>query len=180
MKWILMAAAGLLAVAGVAQAEDFRVTSADFKDGKLQNAQYANAMGCTGGNRSPAIRWSGAPEGTKSFVVTMYDKDAPTGSGFWHWVVVDVPADATSIAAGAGSDGAKLPSGAHMTETDMRQPAYLGACPPAGETHEYRITVKALKVAKLEVPANASPALIGFVSNMNKLGEASIVATGSR
>jgi Raf kinase inhibitor-like YbhB/YbcL family protein len=164
----------------VVQAEDFKVTSADFKDGKLQNAQYAGAMGCTGGNLSPEVSWSGAPKGTKSFVLTMYDKDAPTGSGFWHWVVIDVPADATSIAAGAGNAANALPTGAHMSENDMREPSYLGACPPPGETHEYRITIKALKVDKLEVPANASPALIGFMSNMNKLGEASIVATGAR
>lgn len=125
-------------------------------------------------------RWSGAPEGTKSFVVTLYDKDAPTGSGLWHWVVVDIPADATSLDEGAGNDGATLPHGARMTNTDMSVPGFLGACPPPGETHEYRITVKALKVEQLELPANASPALVGFMSNMNKLAEASVVAKGSR
>ncbi|MBL0373140.1 YbhB/YbcL family Raf kinase inhibitor-like protein [Rhizobium sp. KVB221] len=179
MKRYLIAAA-MIALAGAAEAGDFQVTSPEFASGTLPQAQFADKMGCTGGNVSPEIRWSGAPEGTKSFVVTMYDKDAPTGSGWWHWVVVDIPADATSIPAGAGTDAAKLPKGAHMTETDMREVAYLGACPPAGPAHEYKITVKALKVEKLEIPENASPALVGFMSNMNKLAEATIVAKGGR
>lgn len=165
---------------GAALADGFEVEVPDFADGTVKPAQFAGAMGCTGGNVSPAIRWSGAPEGTKSFVVTLYDKDAPTGSGFWHWVVVDIPADATMLEEGAGNDGAALPEGARMTNTDMSAPGFLGACPPPGETHEYRITVKALKVARLELPANASPALVGFMANMNKLAEASIVATGRR
>jgi Raf kinase inhibitor-like YbhB/YbcL family protein len=137
-------------------------------------------MGCTGGNISPAIRWTGAPEGTKSFVVTLYDKDAPTGSGFWHWVVVDIPAGTMALEEGAGNDAATLPSGARMTNTDMSMPGFLGACPPPGRTHEYRITVKALKVPSLDLPANASPALVGFLSNMNMLAEASVVARGTR
>lgn len=179
MKIIGMSAAVLMMAAG-AQAAEFKVTSPDFKDGKVHEAQFSDVFGCTGGNISPAISWSGAPKGTKSFVVTMYDKDAPTGSGFWHWVVVDIPGDATSLPAGAGAKVEKLPKGAGMINNDASFSAFLGACPPPGETHEYKITVKALKVAKLEVPANATPALVGFVSNMNKLAEATVVATGSR
>lgn len=170
----------ILSLAGPALAEGLKVEVPAFADGVLKSAQFAAAMGCTGGNVSPDIRWSGAPEGTASFVVTLYDKDAPTGSGFWHWVVVDIPPDATSLAEGAGNGGATLPSGARMTNTDMSAPGFLGACPPPGETHDYVITVKALKVAKLDLPENASPALVGFVSNMNKLAEASIVARGGR
>ena len=176
----LLTVLGILSLPVTALASEFKVEVPAFADGMLKPAQYAAAMGCTGGNVSPVIRWSGAPEGTKSFVVTLYDKDAPTGSGLWHWVVVDIPADATSLKEGAGNDGAALPDGARMTNTDMSVPGFLGACPPPGETHEYRITVKALKVAKLELPANASPALLGFLSNMNKLAEASVVAKGSR
>lgn len=179
MKFMPMTAAALI-MTGAAQAADFKVTSADFADGTVHEAQFANGFGCTGGNISPEITWSGAPEGTKSFVVTMYDKDAPTGSGFWHWVVVDIPGNATSLAAGAGDDAAKLPKGARMSANDASAPSFLGACPPTGETHEYKITVKALQVATLEIPANASPALIGYVSNLNKLGEATVVAKGSR
>ena len=179
MKLFAMTTAALM-IAGAAQAADFKVTSPDFKDGTVQEAQFSNVFGCTGGNVSPEISWSGAPEGTKSFVVTMYDKDAPTGSGFWHWVVVDIPGDATSLAAGAGAAVAKLPEGAGMINNDASVAVFVGACPPPGETHEYKITVKALNVAKLEIPANATPAVVGFVSNMNKLAEATIVAKGSR
>jgi len=170
----------ILGLAGPVLADGFKVEVPAFADGVLKPAQFAAAMGCTGGNVSPDIRWSGAPEGTASFVVTLYDKDAPTGSGFWHWVVVDIPHDATSLAEGAGNGGATLPSGARMTNTDMSVPGFLGACPPPGETHDYVITVKALKVARLDLPENASPALVGFVSNMNKLAEASVVARGGR
>jgi Raf kinase inhibitor-like YbhB/YbcL family protein len=180
MKIGLIAAVACMMMSGTAQAADFKLESADFRDGVVQPAQFANAFGCSGANRSPAITWSGAPEGTRSFVVTMYDKDAPTGSGFWHWVVVDIPADVTSLDAGAGDGAESLPKGAHMTSTDAGQAMFLGACPPAGESHEYRITIKALKVDKLPVPPNASAALVGFVSNMNKLAEASIVAKGAR
>lgn len=179
MKLLAMTAAALM-MAGATQAAEFKVTSPDFKDGKVRQAQFSNVFGCTGGNISPAISWSGAPEGTKSFVVTMYDKDAPTGSGFWHWVVVDIPGDATSLPAGAGAAVEKLPKGAGMINNDASMASFLGACPPPGETHEYKITVKALKVAKLEIPANATAALVGFVSNINKLAEATVVATGSR
>jgi Raf kinase inhibitor-like YbhB/YbcL family protein len=176
----LLTILAILSLPGMALASEFKVEVPAFADGLVKPPQFAAAMGCTGGNVSPLIRWSGAPEGTKSFVVTLYDKDAPTGSGLWHWVVVDIPASASSLAEGAGSDKAALPDGARMTNTDMSVPGFLGACPPSGETHEYRITVKALDVAKLELPANASPALVGFMSNMNKLAEASVVASGSR
>lgn len=179
MKFMMMTAAAL-AFAGVAHAEDFKASSPEFADGTVHPAQFSSIFGCTGQDISPEIKWSGAPKGTKSFLVTMYDKDAPTGSGFWHWVVVDIPADATSLAAGAGGDGAKLPNGARNNTNDASMSSYLGACPPPGEIHEYKITVKALSVKKLDVPANATPALIGFVSNMNKLAEATVVAKGSR
>lgn len=176
----LLTVLAILSQPFAAVAGEFKVEVPAFADGTLKPAQYAATMGCTGGNVSPVIRWSGAPEGTKSFVVTLYDKDAPTGSGFWHWVVVDIPAEATSLDEGAGGDASALPKGARMTNTDMSAPGFLGACPPPGETHAYRITVKALKVARLDLPANASPALVGFISNMNKLAEASVVANGSR
>ena len=179
MKFKALTLASLL-LATTAQASDFKATSPDFADGKVHEAQFSDGFGCTGANVSPAVSWSGAPEGTKSFVVTMYDKDAPTGSGFWHWVVVDVPATAKGLAAGAGSAPAKLPKGARMSANDASQATFLGACPPTGETHDYTITVKALKVDTLPVPENATAALIGFVSNMNTLATATISASGSR
>ena len=180
MKKLITAVTALIALAGPAAAGEFSVTSADMADGLLKPAQFANAFGCTGGNLSPAIAWSGAPAGTKSFVVTMYDKDAPTGSGFWHWVVVDVPADVTMLPPGAGNAASLLPKGARMTMTDAGQPGFVGACPPPGQTHEYSITVKALKVDSLPLPDNATAAMVGFVSNMNTLATATIVAKGSR
>ncbi len=176
MTTTVFAAASL----GTAFAADFKVTSRDFASGKVEQAQFANAMGCTGGNVSPEISWSNAPEGTRSFVVTLYDKDAPTGSGWWHWVVKNIPSDTTSLPPGAGNEAAKLPKGAMMTPTDFGIPGYGGACPPEGTEHDYTITVKALGVDKLPVPENATPALIGFVSNMNTLAVAIISAKGGR
>src|SRR4051812_20094939 len=129
MKFAWIAAAAAV-VAGAAQAADLKVESRAFKDGAVAQAQFSNVFGCTGGNISPDVHWSGVPEGTKSFVVTLYDKDAPTGSGFWHWVVVDIPADVTSLDAGAGSDPSRLPKGAHMASNDAGQALYMGACPP--------------------------------------------------
>ena len=118
------------------QAADFTATSKAFASGTVQPAQFSAVMGCTGGNLSPDIEWSHPPKGTKSFVVTVYDKDAPTGSGWWHWVVIDLPADATGLAEGAGSGKADLPKGARMTPTDMGAPGFLGACPPGQEPGE--------------------------------------------
>ncbi|WP_457585496.1 YbhB/YbcL family Raf kinase inhibitor-like protein [Ensifer canadensis] len=175
----LVVAASML-IASAAQAADFTVTSPDFAEGKVQQAQFAANMGCTGKDLSPAISWANAPEGTKSFVVTLYDKDAPTGSGWWHWVAIDIPADVTALDGGAGSDISKMPAGAVTIANDAGQRGFGGACPPEGEVHDYTITVKALSVDKLPVPPGASPALVGFVSNMNTLASATVSAKGSR
>lgn len=169
----------LALAASTALADEFKVTSPEFADGTVKPGQVANAFGCNGDNMSPAISWSGAPEGTQSFAVSMYDKDAPTGSGFWHWVVVDIPASVTTLDAGAGASDETLPAGAHMTKNDAGIRAFLGACPPVGDTHEYTVTVKALKVKKLDLPEDPSAALVGFVSNMNTLASATITAKGS-
>ena len=177
MKRIVIAAI-LMSMSGIAQAGAFKVESRAYADGMVKPAQFADVFGCSGGNLSPDISWSGAPAGTRSFVVSIYDKDAPTGSGFWHWEVIDIPAQATSLAEGVGTDAKKLPKGARMTRNDAGQAGFLGACPPPGQTHDYRITVKALKVETLPVPDDASGALVGFVSNANTLAEASIVARG--
>jgi Raf kinase inhibitor-like YbhB/YbcL family protein len=159
---------------------NFTVSSADAENGILPYRHFANMFGCSGDNLSPAISWQGAPEGTKSFVVTMYDPDAPTGSGWWHWVVIDIPATVTSLPRGAGSQGGSMPQGAVQTNTDMGAPGYGGACPPVGDTHRYVITVKALNVARLEIPPNATGALVGLLSNMYSLGQATLTLTGSR
>lgn len=161
----------------------FTLSSPSFSDGAtLPSAHVHNAMGCTGQNRSPALQWQGAPEGTKSFAVTVYDPDAPTGSGWWHWVVYDLPASTTSLPEGAGTaDGAGLPQGAKQARTDFGAPGYGGAAPPPGDKpHRYIFTVYALKSDTLEVPADASPAMIGFYIHFAKLGEAKLTALYGR
>ncbi len=174
-------ALALLALASPALAAGkFTVKSDELKpNGTLPMKSVYNGMGCTGENVSPGLSWSGAPAGTKSFVVTVYDPDAPTGSGWWHWVVYDIPASATSLPAGAGG-GTGLPEGAKQGRTDFGAPGYGGACPPPGKPHHYVFTVHALKVDKLEVPADASPAMIGFMTHMNELGKATLTVTYGR
>lgn len=178
-----MLAACLLGAAALAHAAGFTLTSPGIKPGAtLTDAQVFNGFGCSGKNISPELKWSGAPAGTKSFAVTVYDPDAPTGSGWWHWLVINLPADSTGLAEGAGSaDGKGLPAGALHGRTDFGAPGFGGACPPKGDKpHRYVFTVYALKVDKLDVPADATAALIGFMLNANKLGKASFTAKYGR
>jgi Raf kinase inhibitor-like YbhB/YbcL family protein len=142
----------------------------------LPQAQVYNGMGQTGANLSPALVWKGAPEGTRSFVVTVYDPDAPTGSGWWHWVVVNIPPQVTALPEGAGSGKGGLPEGALQIRTDFGVPGYGGAAPPPGRVHRYVFTVYALDVPKLDITADASPALVGFMIHHHQLGAASLTA----
>ena len=179
-----VAALALSATALSAQsARRFKLTSTDVQQGrKLASAQVFNGMGCTGQNLSPALSWSGAPAGTKSFAVTVYDPDAPTGSGWWHWVVYNIPATTTSLPSGAG-DASKnlLPAGAVQGNTDFGAPGYGGACPPPGDKpHHYHITVYALNVDKIDVPANATAAYVGFNLHAHQIGRAMLTATYGR
>lgn len=154
----------------------FRLTSSDIADGnRLPDAQVLDGMGYSGGNISPHLAWSGAPEGTKSFVVTCYDPDAPTGSGWWHWVVANIPAGITELPRGAGGANGNLPSGAMQTRTDFGGAGYGGAAPPPGPAHRYIFTVHALSVDKLDVQADSGAALVGFMVHMNTLGKAELV-----
>jgi len=158
----------------------FKLTSADVTGGAFKPAQLMNGFGCTGGNVSPELKWTGAPAGTKSFVVTIYDPDAPTGSGFWHWVVFNIPASATELPNGA-SKTPKMPAGAIESRIDTGVPGYGGPCPPAGDkAHRYIFTVHALKVDKLDLDANAPAALVGFNVHMNTLGSATFTASYGR
>ncbi len=151
----------------------FRLLSKDFDEGgTLPMEQVLNGFGHHGQNRSPHLAWEGAPEGTKSFVVTMFDPDAPTGSGFWHWVVVDVPASVHELPAGVAS----FPTGSRQTRNDLGTQEYAGAAPPPGLAHRYVYTIRALSVEKLPVPDDASGALVGFVAGMHRLGEATLTA----
>lgn len=165
-----------------AQAQTFKVTSSELTEGgRLSTQHILNTFGCQGGNRSPQLSWEGAPPGTRSFVLTLYDPDAPTGSGWWHWVVFNIPATATALPAGAGDENSTaLPPGAVQSRTDFGKPGYGGACPPQGRNHRYTFTVHALKVEKLHLPADASAALVGFMTNTNSLGKATLNVTYGR
>ena len=170
-----------LAAAPAGAAEHFKLTSPDIKPGsKISDKFEFNSFGCTGQNVSPALSWSGAPAGTKGYVLTVYDPDAPTGSGFWHWVMYNIPASVTSLPEGAGTPG-KQPDGAMQGSTDFGAPGYGGPCPPKGDKpHRYIFTVYAVKADKLEVPANPTPALVGFVTHFATLGKASFTARYGR
>jgi Raf kinase inhibitor-like YbhB/YbcL family protein len=137
----------------------FTVTSEDVTDGAPLKDDQLN----TGGDSSPQLTWSDAPEGTKSFTVTCFDPDAPTPSGFWHWVLVDLPADTTSLDAGAGAEGADLPGNAFMCRNDGGTKAFMGAAPPEGDqVHRYYFVVHAVKEDTLGVDSDASPAFVSF------------------
>jgi Raf kinase inhibitor-like YbhB/YbcL family protein len=163
------------------QVPSFTVTSTTVRDGEvLPAAQMSGMFGVPGGaDISPQLSWSGAPEGTQSYAVTVYDPDAPTQSGFWHWAVANIPADVTGLPEGAGDDtGKELPAGAFQLRNDGGQARFIGAAPPAGHgAHRYFITVHALDVADLGVPAEGTPAYLGFNIASHILGRATIIVT---
>jgi Raf kinase inhibitor-like YbhB/YbcL family protein len=157
--------------------DTFTLTSEDL-GGQAINAQVFDGFGCTGKNESPQLSWKNAPEETKSFAITMYDPDAPTGSGWWHWLVFDIPADIMELAANAGNINLNLvPEGVIQSLNDYSQNGYGGPCPPEGHgLHQYIITVYALKTDKLGLDANANAAVVGYYLGNNTLAKASIVA----
>ncbi|HSX59469.1 MAG TPA: kinase inhibitor [Tahibacter sp.] len=178
-----LSASLILSASGIgADVAGFRVTSSDIADGAtLPHKHVFNGFGCDGDNLSPQLSWSGAPAGTRSFAITVYDPDAPTGSGWWHWTVVNLPATTTSLPTGAGSAGGTLPAGAVQGRTDYGQSGYGGAAPPAGDKpHRYQFTVWALGVDTLPLDENASGAMVGFMLNANALGKATLTATYGR
>lgn len=176
--------ASALAAEGAAPAAKggFTLTSPDIAQGrKIAAAQVFNSFGCSGQNISPALSWSNAPKGTQSFALMVHDPDAPTGSGWWHWLVYNIPASVNSLPAGAGAPEKKmLPGGALQGRTDFGSYAYGGPCPPPGKPHHYHFRIFALKVPKLDVPNDATAALIGFNVNANKIGEADLVGMYGR
>jgi Raf kinase inhibitor-like YbhB/YbcL family protein len=152
----------------------FTVTSDDVQDGQpLKDDQVAD-----GGNTSPQLSWSGAPEGTRSYTVTCFDPDAPTPSGFWHWVLVDLPADVTSLEPGAGVEGAELPGSAFMCRNDMGGKAFTGAAPPEGDqVHRYYFVVHAVTEETLGVDSDATPAVVSFNLVFKTAGRGVLVGT---
>ncbi|CAK9884935.1 MAG: hypothetical protein XXXJIFNMEKO3_01327 [Candidatus Erwinia impunctatus] len=138
----------------------------------LSNKQVFKGFGCEGENVSPELSWTGAPEGTKSYAVTAFDPDAPTGSGWWHWTVVNIPVNTTTLASGAGAaQSTTLPAGAVQGRNDFGYAGFGGACPPAGDKpHRYQFRVWALKVESLPLDAQSSGALVGFMLHANSIG----------
>ena len=170
-------------VGGSALAGDFAVTSPSVSEGMAIGEKHLFAgFGCTGGNKSPALAWTDAPAEAKSFAVTVYDPDAPTGSGWWHWVVFNIPAGTTELKEGAGDPkGALMPAGSVQSQTDFGQPGYGGPCPPAGDKpHRYIFTVHALKVEKLPLEPSASGAMVGFFLGQNTIAKATVTGLYGR
>ena len=167
----------------VVHADNFSLTSATLQSGqRLIHAHVLNGFGCDGENLSPALSWKNPPVGTQSFAVTMYDPDAPTGSGWWHWVVYNIPVSVQELPENTGSvDGQHLFQGMVQGRTDFGVAGYGGACPPQGsQSHRYQITVHALKVDHLNLPVDASAAMVGYMINANRLGHASLEVNYSR
>jgi hypothetical protein len=148
----------------------------------IADEQVANTFGCKGGNISPEVKWSGAPAGTKSYAVTIYDPDAPTGSGFWHWVVYNIPATATELPKNAGDLKANLmPAGAVQSRTDFGVPGFNGPCPPPGDKpHRYHLTVFAVDVPKLDGDQNTPAAVVGFQLHFHTLAKGVLTGTYGR
>ena len=160
------------------QLPTFTLTSKAITDGQpLGNDQVSGIMGAGGSDISPDLTWSGFPEETRSFAVTMYDPDAPTGSGFWHWAVANLPATVTELPAGIG-DGSSLPGDALTLNNDASIPRFIGAAPPAGHgPHRYYVAVHAVGVEKLDLPEGATPAYLGFNLFGNAIARAVIHGT---
>lgn len=157
--------------------ESFALTSTDVSDSAtLPTPQVSGIFGAGGEDVSPHLTWSGFPSDTKSFVVTCFDPDAPTGSGFWHWTVFNIPASVTSLETNAGSqDGAAIPEGAGQLRNDAGLPGYLGAAPPAGHgPHRYVFAVHALSVGSLPITDEVTPAICGFNMFGNTIARATM------
>lgn len=156
----------------------FEVTSSDVQNGEKLAMPYVSGIFGAGGNDiSPQLAWRGFPAGTKSFAVTVYDPEAPSGSGFWHWAVMNIPASVTELLRGAGEEsGTNIPRGAVQLRNDGGLKRYIGAAPPAGTgKHNYYMVVHAVDVPSLDVSPEASPALLGFTLFTHTLGRGMIV-----
>ncbi len=177
MKKIILSTILIIGSLSIGLAQNFTLKSTDI-GGQLTKKQEFNGFGCTGKNISPQLNWDNAPEGTKSFAITVYDPDAPTGSGWWHWVVFDIPANITELKANAGNPELTIaPKGSIQSITNYGVPGFGGACPPKGHgLHQYIFTVYALKTDKLGLNAETNPAIVGYYLHNNTIAKASIVA----
>jgi len=161
-----------LSISVSANASTLTLSSHDITQGKfMDKAQEFDGFGCTGDNLSPHLKWSNVPKGTKSFAITAYDLDAPTGSGWWHWQIVNIPKNITEIPTGAGDINQEMaPLGSKQIDNDYGIKGFGGACPPSGHgVHHYRFSIHALSVEKLDLPTNASGALTGYMIKANTI-----------
>jgi Raf kinase inhibitor-like YbhB/YbcL family protein len=173
---LTMIVIGVLGVGGV-DAQTFTLKS-DTMGGQLTDAQVFSGFGCNGKNISPHLKWTNAPATTKGFAVTVYDPDAPTGSGWWHWVVFNIPSDVTELQEDAGNVKKNVsPKGSIQSVTDFGGPGFGGPCPPPGDKpHRYIFTVYALNVAKLDLDEKTPPAMVGFFLNQHAIAKASLIS----
>ena len=154
-------------------ADNFTLSSSDLK-GQLTNKEVFSGFGCSGENISPELSWKDAPKGTKSFAVTVYDPDAPTGSGWWHWVVFDISKDKFTLPSGFGNSESK---DAIQSITDFGKTGFGGACPPKGDkAHRYIFTVHSLDIETISLDKNSNPALVGYYLNAHSLAKASLIS----
>ena len=176
-KTLFIAGLAVLLSAAIAGAQDFTLKS-DQIGGQLTIDEVFSGFGCTGKNISPSLKWMNAPKAAKSFALTVYDPDAPTGSGWWHWVIFNIPADVTELKTDAGNPQKKLaPAGSIQSVTDYGKPGFGGACPPAGDKpHRYIFTVFALDVPKLDLDEKAGAALVGYMLNSHTIAKASLIS----
>ena len=180
MKPIPTVILAMLAVSSPLASHAFEVQSNLKRGQPIPPEYYQKMFGCTGENQSPMLEWKAPPKGTKSFAITFFDTSAPTGSGFWHYVAYDIPPNVNKVELGDLA-AARLPSGAKEGNTDLGKPGYFGPCPPVGRKHKYLYTIHALKTDKLDVPANATAALVSFNLWMNTLGKANFeIVAGPR
>jgi Raf kinase inhibitor-like YbhB/YbcL family protein len=182
---MLKAQIGMILAATLATtaASAFELTSPDIAPGaKIADEYVFNGFGCTGKNVSPALKWSGAPAGTKSFALMVYDPDAPTGSGFWHWVMFDIPPTVSELPQTAGDlKSGKAPAGGVQSRTDFGVPGYGGPCPPKGDpAHHYHFMLFAVDAPKLDADANTSAAVVGFNLHFHTLAKTEFVAVYGR
>ncbi|MFT6874873.1 MAG: Raf kinase inhibitor-like YbhB/YbcL family protein [Granulosicoccus sp.] len=173
----------LLLVSVPAFSNSFTLSSSDITAGEFMSSQFEFVgFGCDGDDQSPNLQWTDAPTGTKSFAITAYDPDAPTGSGWWHWQVINIPATVTELSTNAGSVSIDLaPVGSQQIVNDYGSAGFGGACPPVGHgVHRYQFTIHALSVEQLELPENASGALAGYMINANSIESSTIEALYKR
>ncbi|MES9852195.1 MAG: YbhB/YbcL family Raf kinase inhibitor-like protein [Candidatus Thiodiazotropha sp. L084R] len=171
-----------IAVSPYTFAGEFMLTSPQFNQGgRLADEQVFNGFGCKGANISPELNWQNAPAGTQSFAITMYDPDAPTGSGWWHWSLYNIPAGIDGLSKGASNHPNALPKGSNQGQTDFGKAGYGGPCPPEGDKpHRYQITVYALKTDNIAVAEDAPAAMLGFYLHQNLIEKAVLSGYYSR